>query len=210
MVAGCCICLTIRRVQNLAHGAVQACKLVVGLGHRPAPAWPSQASCCLVEGNLPNPILLTGPHTVTGQRARSYFAVGMLGRLYDAMICSKIFYLQRCASGFAMGDPQLSRRWFCFVAFQEPQRAGLNGSGASREGFPVLRLHNPRRRPRQRVSRQDIHGSAPGREISASLDIDLEPFCIHKFGQDTAPGPQFFHLQPAQNFGRLHHVGHAF
>ena len=76
------------------------------------------------------------------------------------------------------------------------------GSGARREGFPVLHRHNRRRRPGQLVSRRDIHGGTPGREINAPLDIDLEPLGIHQSGQDIAPGPQFFHLQPAQNFGR--------
>ena len=42
----------------------------------------------------------------------------------------------------------------------------------------------------------------PGRQIRASLGIDLKPFGIHQLGQDMTPGPQFFHLQPAQNFGR--------
>jgi len=45
-------------------------------------------------------------------------------------------------------------------------------------------------------------GGAPGRRISASPGVDLKPFGIHQIGQDIAPGPQFFHLQPAQNFGR--------
>jgi hypothetical protein len=78
----------------------------------------------------------------------------------------------------------------------------LIGLGDRREGFAVSHRYNRRFQPGQLVSRPDVHGSTPRRQISASLGVNLKPLGIHQFGQDIAPGPQFFNLQPTQNFGR--------
>ena len=83
-----------------------------------------------------------------------------------------------------------------------PRGSVLLRAGARREGFPVLHRHDCRRRALHLVSRRNIHGGAPGRQISASPGIGVESLGIHQSGKDIAPGPQFFHLQPAQNFGR--------